>query len=245
LNGDEAYAEALEIARTDPNVVGFFASGSRGKSAATMASDHDCCMVVFDAVVSGYKERYTNWHGLDLSVFGLSEFAQHAAIDTKLEWDRYNFAHLTVSVDKLGGVIQRLVDEKGSLPEAAARARLGYLDGYINSAYRSLKNARDGRQLAALLDAVESIAPLLTWIFAVHLRLRPYNKYLRWELEHWPLADLPWGTDEFLDLLGGTAAGDLVAQKAMFAGVRTMAVRRGLEGVLAVWGDKLAIFAPP
>jgi hypothetical protein len=139
---------------------------------------------------------------------------------------------LTVAVDKLDGAIQRLVDEKGSLPEEAAPAFLGALDGYLNAAYRSLKNRRDGRRLASLMDAAESIPPLLVFVFAVHRRLRPYNKYLQWEMESWPLAELPWSTAHFLRLLERVVADGIAAQRAVFAGVQPMAVKAGLQEVL-------------
>jgi hypothetical protein len=238
----DAPAQVLSIARSDSNVVGFYVGGSRAKGAETALSDHDCCLIVNDAVAVEYKARYTDWQGLDLWVCGLTEFERHAAIGSATEWDRYNFAHLTVAVDKLGGEIQRLVDEKGCLPEGAARQWLGALDGYINAAFRSLKNHRDGRGLAARLDAAESIPPLLTFVFALHRRLRPYNKYLRWELETWPLAELPWSASEFLSLLERVVAGDVAAQREVFAGVRPMAMAAGLQASLTVWGDSLAIF---
>lgn len=238
---DEAYAEVVEIARADPNVVGFYLGGSRARGAETAFSDYDCCMIVPDDVAAEYKKRYTDWRGVSLWVAGVSEFERHAAIGSPAEWDRYTFFHLQLTFDKLGGALQRMVDEKGTLPADVARERCGHLDGYINLAYRSLKNGRDGRPLAALLDAGESIAPLLTAIYAMHGRMRPYNKYLRWDLEGWPLADLPWGIDEFLELLARIAAGDPTAQRAMFAGVRAMAGKHGLERIFAAWED-LSIF---
>ena len=58
----------------------------------------------------------------------------------------------------------------------------------MNMLYRSLKNARVGLELASLLDAQESIPWFLEFVFTVHGRLRPYNKWLEWELEQHPLA---------------------------------------------------------
>ena len=57
----------------------------------------------------------------------------------------------------------------------------------MNFAYRALKSHRDGRPLEARLDAAESLAWLLHVVFTLAGRLRPYNKYLPWELREHPL----------------------------------------------------------
>ena len=180
----------------DPNIVGLYVGGSRGKGAATIHSDYDCDIVVHDHVVPEYRARFGGDDaGFNLGVFGASEFRAYAAIGSSREWDRYNFAHLRAHVDKLDGEIQRLIEDKATMPAEIAATRLPLtLDAYINFTYRSLKNARDGRALAAQLDAAESANHLLNLVFLLHIRLRPYNKYLEWELTHWPLDDLPWPT---------------------------------------------------
>jgi hypothetical protein len=38
---------------------------------------------------------------------------------------------------------------------------------------------------------VESVYWFLVTLFALHGRVRPYNKYLAWELDTYPLGD-PW-----------------------------------------------------
>jgi len=66
--------------------------------------------------------------------------------------------------------------------EAAATRARARLDAYVNSYYRTLENARDGNRSAAGLDAAESFSNLLEFVFAAERRVRPYNKYLEWEL---------------------------------------------------------------
>ena len=78
------------------------------------------------------------------------------------------------------------------------------LDAYINLLYRSLKSWRDGRPLEAHLDAAESIDLALWVIFAMHQRLRPPNKYLRWELQRHPFDSERW--DETACLGGSDAS---------------------------------------
>ncbi len=60
-------------------------------------------------------------------------------------------------------------------------------DAYRNTRFRPAKNRRDGNTEAAVLDAAESVASLLDVVFTVEGRVRPYNKFLRWELDIPPL----------------------------------------------------------
>ena len=62
------------------------------------------------------------------------------------------------------------------------------LDGYVNMAYRALKSDRDGRALERRLDAAESVHWWLDVVFTLEGRVRPYNKYLAWELREHPLS---------------------------------------------------------
>lgn len=231
------FQQTLAMAHADPNIVGLYLGGSRGKGAATVHSDYDCDIVVLDQVAEEYRARFGgDDSGLNLGVFGLSEFRTYAAIGSPREWDRYNFAHLRAQVDKLDGEIQRIIDDKATMPADTAAARLPLtLDAYINFAYRSLKNARDGRALAAHLDATESVNHLLNLVFLLHARLRPYNKYLEWELTHWPLDDLPWTSAVFLALVKSITHEDLQAQRTVFAGIQPRASRRGLASIYSNW----------
>jgi hypothetical protein len=234
---DILFQDMLARAAQDPNIVGLYLGGSRGKGAATVQSDYDCDIVVRDEVAAQYRARFGGDDGgFNLGVSGLSEFRAHAAIGSPREWDRYNFAHLRAHVDKLDGEIQRIIDDKATMPADVAIARLpGTLDAYINFTYRSLKNARDGRALAAHLDATEAVKFLLDLVFLLHTRLRPYNKYLEWELAHWPLEALPWPTGAFVDLVQAIIRGDGEAQRTVFAGLHPLALRRGLTSTYAGW----------
>jgi predicted nucleotidyltransferase len=241
VSADEAYAELRALARRDPNVVGLFLGGSRGKGLATEHSDYDVYVIVVRKV-GEYRRRFPFRHGDDpeIIVLSLAEFRRHAAVGSELEWNRYNFAHVRAELDKTGE-IQQLLNEKGSLPQEAARGIAAEaLDGYINQSYRSAKNFRDGDALAARFDAAESVAYFLVTLFALHERVRPYNKYLRWELEQHPLPGEEWRAARLLPTLEAVVAGDLDAQRVLFRALERLARERGHGEVVHAWGDDVA-----
>ncbi len=80
--------------------------------------------------------------------------------------------------------------------------------------------------LKSRLDAAESIPHLLTTIYAMEGRVRPYHKYLVWELEHRPLLEPEWQAPNLLPRLEAMlATGDPALQRRMFADVERVASR--------------------
>jgi hypothetical protein len=117
-----------------------------------------------------------------------------------------------------------------------------YLDGYLNFLYRSLKAHRDGRPFEQRLDAVESVNWMLWVVFAVFGRVRPYNKYLRYELRCRPL-DIPgWAQ---LDLISNLTplmdTGDVTAQREIYHLVESSARALGHGTTIDAWGDELTL----
>jgi predicted nucleotidyltransferase len=237
-----SFTGLLAEARADPNILGFMLGGSRGKGCETPGSDYDCYVVVRDEVLGAYRERYEKLAEVDLRPMSLGEFRDYAEPGDSFEWDRYNFAHLTVDVDKLDGGIQALVERKGSLSEAEARdAMIAALDGWINSVYRSVKNHRDGRSLESHLDAVEGLSHMLTAVFAAEGRVRPYNKYLRWELQRYPLRALPSTSEDFLRSIDRILrTGDIPTQQELLRGMEGEMTQRGASETIEAWGDEYA-----
>lgn len=129
------------------------------------------------------------------------------------------------------GQIAELVAAKAHVDPSSAA---GPLDAYVNSYYRSAKNARDGLLFEARLDAAESVPYFLEFLFGVHGRVRPYNKWLRWELEEHPL-DPPWTADELGPRLERILAGDEAEQQALFRDAERLARSRGLGEVVDGW----------
>lgn len=172
------FNEILAATKSDPNIIGFFLDGSRGKGLITAYSDYDMVMVVKDSVKKEYKDKYGKLGrpDIEITVLTLDELKKDAAWDSPSVWNRYNYAHLKVQVDKTGEV-QKIVNEKALIPKDKRDTLINNsLDHYINQVYRSIKCLRDGNKTAANFEAAESIPPLLDAIFALEYRVKPYYK---------------------------------------------------------------------
>ena len=232
------YDALLEVAEGENGVLGLFLGGSRGKGALVRPeSDYDVYLIARDP--DEYRKRFRTRHGdpVEVFVFGLDELREYAAVGTETEAYRYTFAHVEPVVDKTGGELARILQEKGRLPAEAARGMAAdSLDAYINLYYRSAKNARAGAALASRLDAAESVPPLLTALFALDERVRPYNKYLEWELERFPLPGEAWTAARVLPQLERiVATGELEAQQRLFRAVERLARDRGPADAVDAW----------
>ena len=140
-------------------------------------------------------------------------------------------------LDKLDGRIAELVAGKSVLlRDAASAMAAAALDGSINSYYRSAKNGLAGLAVEAHLDALESISPFLTALFAMHERVRPFNRFLRWELETFPLDGDHWAAHALLPRLERIAArGAIGEQQRLFRDVEAVARERSLGHVVDGW----------
>lgn len=223
--------ELVAAVQADPAVVGVVLTGSHARGLATGYSDIDLCVVVGGSAGSTRRTRRTP--EVDEFVCTVDELA-----DTSDIWQRYTFRGARVLLDRLDGVVAELV-RRQAVPteaEAAAWAREG-LDGYVNFLYRAAKSRRDGDPVAAALDSAESVSWLLTTVFALHGRVRPYNRYLRWELATYPL-DEPWSVTTLPERLLRDPAG-------FFPHVERLAREQGLADVLDAWGDDLRLLRRP
>jgi hypothetical protein len=179
---DLSFDDLVERARADERVVGLFLGGSRGKGAYVRPdSDYDV-RIVGDDVNDLETPRGSK---VEVALMTLDRFRDYP------EWDRYTLTRTKALVDKTGE-IQRVIDEKGRLAgEEAERIPPLALDAYMNSLYRGLKRPAG---IGGRLHAAEAIGHLLTCLFALEGRVRPFHDYLEWELDHYPLegwTDLP------------------------------------------------------
>jgi hypothetical protein len=189
------YAEILSRANADPNVVGVVVFGSRAAGAfVTDRSDVDAFVITDGVTVD--PERWRTPHGSPVEIWPMSldEFRVHALPGSPEAWNRPTFLRVRVDLDRLEGEISSIVERKRHLEpdEAKAQAKTA-LDDFVNSLYRALRNLEGGRSLEGRMDAMEAIGPFLTTAFALENRVRPFNKWLRRELEQEPLASASLG----------------------------------------------------
>jgi hypothetical protein len=157
--------------------------------------------------------------------------------DSPMAWDRPSYLHAVLVFDKLDGRIGEALAALGRLsPEDAERTGAAALDDYVNSYYRSLKNAAIGLDAEAHLDAIESIGPLLTTLFAIQRRVRPFNRHLGWELAQRPLGPGWLAADQLLPRLRSLAgSGETEVQAALFRDVEALAREHDLGAVIDGW----------
>ena len=226
-----AYEELLESARGRDEVVGMYVFGSRGRGfMVDERSDWDVCVVLADAAARDeFAREFPSGHGARVEIVT-------ATLDdlrgNRSEHWRYAAAHADVVLDKTDGELTRVVAEQESLPSGTRDAVVHEaLDGYINQTYRSLR-------YGTRLDAAEAIPYALRTIFALEDRVRPYNKYLEWELRHHPLEG--WKADELLPLLDRVLTGDAETQRELFRRIEEAARRDGFGDVVDGWEPDVA-----
>jgi predicted nucleotidyltransferase len=204
----------LSEARADDNILGVVVFGSRGKGAFVRdESDWDVFVIVRE-----HRGERPFVHGARLETVELTL----DELRNQPDWNRYALAWLEPQLDKTGEVAKALRDGVRVDPATAGEP----LDAYMNSTYRSLKNTELGLELAALLDAQDAVRWYLDFVFVVHDRLRPFNKWLAWELEHHPLpSDVPLARLERI-----ARTGDLEEQAALFRDAETAARTRARRG---------------
>lgn len=235
------YADLVDRARRDDDVLGLILTGSQGRRFRVRPdSDWDVRLVVRDLDVDSYSSP----HGspVEVVVLTLPEFERAGLPGSGSEWDRYSYVRCALVLDKLDGGVARLVAEKSALsPGEAERLGAAALDDYVNSYYRSARNLQNELPLESRLDAAESVPPFLTALFACHARVRPFNKFLGWELAEEPLGDETWSVQSLLPRLHRIlSTGDLAEQQRLFRDVETLARAHGHGGVIDGWEPDVA-----
>jgi hypothetical protein len=182
-----AYDAFLRRAESDPNVVGVLLHGSRGFDAYVTAESDVDVIVVVDRDPEEWRTSYGG--PLEAWPMTLQEFREHAMPGNRDAWNRSAFLGVKVVLDRLDGEIARIADRKRKLTAEEARAMFAEsLDDYINSLFRSLHNLEAGREVEGRLDAMDALPRLLTALFALDGRIRPFNKWLMHEVETKPLS---------------------------------------------------------
>lgn len=240
-------AEHNEAAHGD-DFLGLILSGSAGRGLATDRSDLDVYVVLTDDGAA--DRRTTKSSAVDEIPISLSELEEVPPFGSDYWWYRWSFAWAPVVLDRTQGELSMLAERQATVSQEEARSILvthDRLDGWVNYAYRALKSDRDGRTLERRLDAAESMPWALDTIFTLHGRVRPYHKYLPWELQHHPLPG--WTAEELLGLLERTLDGDPEALRETFARIEGMCREFDaslsepvLLPIIDGWGSELALF---
>jgi hypothetical protein len=225
------FEDLLEVARSREEILGLYVFGSRGRNfMVDERSDWDVCVVLAGPEArEAFDREFPYAHGVRVEIVSVTLDELRTASS---EHGRYAAAHADVVLDKTGGELTRVVAELEWLPPGSKDAVVrDALDGYVNQAYRSLR-------YGTRLDAVEAIPHALRTIFALEGRVRPYNKYLEWELRFHPLED--WTADELLPLLDRVLAGEPEAQRELFRRVEPLARSDGYGDVVDSWEPDVA-----
>ena len=210
---------------------------------ATVHSDYDCAVIFDDAAPEAAQREIDAFRGagLDLMAMTVGEFERYAAWGSSEAWARYGFSRLRAIVDKTGKV-QPLIDAKGCVPADASPGFIdASLDHLINQLYRGLKCLRDGDPVASRLEATEGARPLLDAAFALHGgRLRPYYKYLAWELETQPLERLPFDGPTLIARLADALGADAtLSLRGLVTDVLPAFRVAGHGAVFDAWGEAM------
>ena len=192
--------------------------------------------------VEAFDRRWPYVHGtmVEVACSTLSELREHGEYGTQSAWARAQYLGVKLLVDKTGEVAP-VLREKQALP-AGTRDHVvrDALHAYVNSTYRSLRYRMVGAEEGARLDGAESLAPLLTAVFALDCRVRPFNKYLAGELRADPLSDAAWQADRVLPRLIAVLAGDLAEQHSLFRDVDRVAREHGFADAIEDWQPDVA-----
>lgn len=230
LSADRKSVLTETAARLDASfgagLLGLVLSGSAGRGLDNVHSDLDLLIILEPGIVAGPDAPWLHTPELEQLPVTLEHLETIAEFDGDQWGYRWSYAWAPVLADRTDGRIGRAIDRQTHLTADEVMAILvdhQRLDGWINLVYRALKSARDGNSLEAALDASESVPMFLDVIFALNGLVRPYNKYLRWTLDHHPLPG--WPTKDLLDLIKNIRLGDPEALKAGLERVREAAGR--------------------
>lgn len=236
------------------SVIGLVVAGSCAKGLQTSSSDLDLYIIVKentdnDAIdelqksILNSKYKKLNIDITNNAIQTLRSFEGYASIGTKSEWDRYNLLHTKTIIDKTNGDLQKILSQKSALDAKEAKTVINnHLGAYINLSYRSLKSILGGKSNESLLDAAESLEYMLSCLFALDSRVRPFNKYLKWELNKNKLDHSEQSATDTYELIVNYAKAEPDAHKKIFQMIKNKALSQGFGKTYDAWGNKLSVF---
>lgn len=236
------YEKIIKEAEENDQILGLILVGSRGKEFENEYSDYDLVVIIKDGAAIDVSKKYTDnkIDNIDVKLYSLSDFKKYAAWDSPESWDRYNYEHVKILDDKTNGKLMEIIKEKGYIPEDKREKLINWwLDAYINGVYRSIKCIRNNNLVGAHLEAVNSILDLLTLVFAINGRHRPFLGYVQKELEKYPLESLPWEPLDFVKKIKNVLeTANLKTQQELLIGIEKMSLKIGYGKVFDSWEGK-------
>lgn len=231
----------VDEAKNDPNVLGLILVGSRGKEFENEYSDYDAIIILKDEASEEIIEKYKNKKSvdMDLKIYSISDFKNYATWDSAMAWDRYTFAHVKILINKTEE-LEKIINDKGCIPKDKQKQFIEWwLDGYMNGAFRSIKALRNKNELGARLEATNSMLDLLTLVFAVNGRHRPFLGYTEKELIKYPLEKLPWEVSDFIKMISLVLkTSDLKTQQKLLRDIENWCQGLGYGHIIDAWEGK-------
>jgi predicted nucleotidyltransferase len=231
------FDQILKNLKKDPNVIGAFLSGSRGKGFEHEYSDYDLYVIVKDdnSLISKKKYPRNAYRNIDLITKTIFEFKNYARFGGPEDWDRYSFAHVKPLFDK-SGTLQEILKQKGCIPLKYQKKQVSdFLDMYLNALYRSIKYFKTNLTVSRF-EAAKSLEYLVGALFALEGRTQPYHGYLEKELIKFPLKKFPWKPQEFVKImLKILNSADLKVQREVLEKVEKLFRKYGFEKNFNAW----------
>ncbi len=241
INTENEFQTIINEAETSPDILGLVLIGSRGKGFENENSDYDAIIITTDEAMERTKKEYTDKKNtqIDLFIYSLSDFRNYALWESPEAWDRYNFAHTKILVDKTKD-LGEIIKDKGYIPKDKQKQFIEWwIDGYVNGVFRSVKCIRNNNSFGAHLEAVNSMLDLLTLVFGINGRHRPFLSYVEKELIAYPLDEMPWTTEDFIKKISTVLeTADLKTQQGLLKDVETWCRKIGYGHIFDAWEGK-------
>lgn len=231
----------VKEAENDSNVLGMILVGSRGKGFENEHSDYDAIIILKDEAHEETKQKYKNKKSvdMDLSIYSLADFKNYANWDSSMAWDRYTFAHVKILINRIEN-LEKIINDKGYVPKDKQKQFIEWwIDGYINGVFRSIKALRNKNEFGARLEANNSILDLLTLVFGINGRHRPFLGYTEKELIKYPLEKLPWKVNDFIKMISIVLeSSDLKTQQKLLQDTENWCHELGYGHIIDAWERK-------
>lgn len=244
LHTDTVIQALIAEASADPDVIGLVLTGSRAIGGVAPDSDYDVVFVVTDAALTRYQQTQTTPARATTIIPPIStndiwhEAPSTLHLDKVVDWMLPAWAESQVLYDRTGETAA-VIDALRRMPaDRVSQVVRTWYDAYLNGLYRSLKAWRRGNELGARLEAAQTADYLITLLFALEGRWRPYSSRLGFHLDK--LAIQGWQPAELQhSLLDLITTGDPGRQQALARRVTALLRERSFGHVYDDWDGQI------